>query len=299
MRAAAQQTPPAPTIEIHGVVTEAGTNLPVADAEITVDSLAKHPADMPDVPRIAKVTTDLQGAFRVLLESTGNYLVRASKEGYTDDGRNPIRREISNTANITLDRDHPSYTARFQLARTGELRGRVIDDETGKPIANFRVYPIDLLYFNGQPSQMGGLSAVTDSEGLFVFKGMRPGNYLAQIGAQTLKGDFLDKFTDEEVQKVDQDYRDSYWPGGGGLDAVLPVQLLPGGVADVGTIKARKVPYYRIHRAFPRAVAPREKRCSSPAGRGTSLGARQRAGKECAVRTICCVTTRRARTSLI
>jgi protocatechuate 3,4-dioxygenase beta subunit len=255
--AGAQEAPTTAPIEIRGVVLEAGTNQPVADAEVTVDSLPGRPIAMSDLPRVAKTATDSRGTFRITLDKFDTYVVRASKEGYTDDGKNPMRHSISNQLEVKLDKDHSSVDARFTLARPGELRGRVVDDDTGKPIPNFRVYPVGLLYSNGAPAQMGGQPAITDSDGKFVITGRRPGNYLVEIGAEVLgKEQFLEHFTEHDLEVVDHDYRQSYWPGGGGLDSVLPVQLLPGGSADVGTVKARKVPYYRILLSIPATDCP-------------------------------------------
>jgi hypothetical protein len=78
----AQEAPPAPAIEIRGVVLEVGTNLPVEGVEVTVDSLPKGPVAMSDLPRAAKTTTDSQGRFRIALDKLGTYLVRATKGGY-------------------------------------------------------------------------------------------------------------------------------------------------------------------------------------------------------------------------
>ena len=242
--AVARQATPPPPIEIRGVVLEVGTNLPVAEAEVTVDSVPKGVA--------AKTTTDAQGTFRITLDQLGTYHLRANKDGYTYDGRNSMRHPVSNQADITLDKEHPAADSKFVLARAGELIGRVVDEDTGKPIPNFRVYPIALSYYNGKPSQTGGLPAVTDSEGQFVFKERPPGNYLVETGPQTLaKEEFQDRFSADDLKVVDRDYRRAYWPGGGGLDSMLPVQLFSGGSADVGTIRTRKVPFYRIHVSIP------------------------------------------------
>ena len=243
---------PPPAIEVHGLVTEVGANSPVGDAEITVEAVPDHPVPTGDLKQVAKTTSDLQGAFRTVLDKPGTYFVRARKAGYTDDGRDPAGENASDSRRVTLDKDHPSAEVRFRLARPGELRGLVVDDDTGKPIANFHVFPIGLLYYHGGTSQIGGHNSVTNSEGRFVTTGLRPGRYVVEIGPQNLgKEEFLTHFTEADLQASDRDYQRSYWPGGGGLDLVLPVQVLSGGVVDVGTIQARKVPYYRIHVKLP------------------------------------------------
>jgi len=240
--AAAQVAPPPAGLEIHGLVVEAGANTPVENAQVSVTPVG------PNKEQVAKATTDSRGVFRIPVEKPGAYYVRTVKDGYTDDGKTTIRTLPSNQLQVTLDKDKPLADARLVLARTGELTGRVVDADTGKPMANFRVYPQGIEYVEGQIYHWGGPPAVTNSEGQFTVTGLRPGNYVAQIGPQTLaRESFLDKFSEKDLEVVDQDYEESYWPGGGGEDMVLPAPLFAGGSASVGTVKARKVSYYRIH----------------------------------------------------
>ena len=54
----------------------------------------------------------------------------------------------------------------------------------------------------------------------------------------------LTRPSDAELET--QDYEWSYWPGGHGLDSAAPVTLISGGSTDVGTLKLRKAPVYRV-----------------------------------------------------
>lgn len=254
--ASAQGSPSAAQPEIHGIVSECGTNLPVTDAKITISVLDRY-----SLKEITKTTTGPNGAFQAAMDKPGEYFVQAEKPGYTYDGRNPMRHPPSHQAQVKLDSEHPSADARLVLCRAGELTGHVVDAESGKPIANLRVYPFALLYANGRPSQVGAKAAVTNGEGEFVATGLPPGNYLVGIRPQTLdKEQFLEKFTAADVKTVDSDYQRSYWPGGGGLDVALPVAVHAGTSDSVGTIKARKGPFYRIHVSIPAdGCAPGEK----------------------------------------
>jgi Carboxypeptidase regulatory-like domain len=246
--AAAQVPPPAPTPEVHGVVRETGTNIPLEGVEVTVSTRASE---------AGRATTDAQGAFRVGVNNLGTYFVRAGKEGYTDDGKSTIRGAASNQREVTLDKNNPVGAVRLSLAREGQLTGRVVDKDTGKPVPNFRVYPTGVSYFQGEIIRWGGLPGVTNNDGEFVITGLRAGNYVVNVGPQVqAKERFLDKFSEDDRKAVDHDYQDAYWPGGAGLDVASPVPLLPGGSTSVGTVEARKVTYYRIHLSIGGASCP-------------------------------------------
>jgi protocatechuate 3,4-dioxygenase beta subunit len=250
----AQDAPVPPIPEIHGVVLEAGTNLPVAGANVTIVVMPGTPTPISDPEEAGKTTTDDRGEFRVTLNKFATYLVRAEKAGYTDDGKTTLYQAPTNQLRTTLDKDKPTASARLLLTRSGELTGRVVDAETGKPVPNLRVFAFSVIYDRGEPLQYGGKSSVTDAEGQFVATGLRPGNYLAEIRPQGFdKEQILEKFSEADLQATDHDYQRSYWPGGGGFDSVLPVQVMSGGLANVGTLRARKVDFYRIHLSTPAA----------------------------------------------
>src|ERR1035441_7624271 len=87
-----------------------------------------------------------------------------------------------------------------------------------------------------------------------------PGNYLVEIRPQGFdKEQILEKFSEDDLQASDHDYQRSYWPGGGGFDSVLPVQVMSGGSSSVGTMRARKVDFHRIHLSIPASGCPGEK----------------------------------------
>ena len=131
----AQEAPVPPTPEIHGVVLEAGTNFPVAGAEVTIVVMPQTPTPVSNPTEAGKTTTDDRGTFRVVVDKFATYLVRAEKAGYTDDGKTTLYQAPSNQLRTTLDKDKPTASARLLLTRAGELTGRVLDTDTGKPVA--------------------------------------------------------------------------------------------------------------------------------------------------------------------
>jgi 5-hydroxyisourate hydrolase-like protein (transthyretin family) len=247
---AGPQTATTPLV-ISGVVMEPGINQPVADAEITVSEFVRQ---LYKVTELAKGKTDIRGAFRFDLDKFATYLVGVNKAGYS---------VVGGDAQVTLDlnRDHPRREVQFSLVSTGELTGHVVDDETGMPIRNFHVKVAELIYRQGEPGWAGGATSPTDENGRFAASNRRLGNYLVQVVPQVLDKDQLQtQFTSADLEKVDLDYPNSYWPGGHDLDSASPVRIPSGGSVSAGTVRVKKVPFYRIHVSLPAGTcAPGEK----------------------------------------
>ena len=240
---------------ISGVVMEPGVNQPVADVEITVAEFVRQPYKYTEV---AKTKTDLEGAFHFELNKFATYVVSAKKLGYSESTGSLSGAQEQ----VVVDKDHLRHTVRFALSRSGEITGRVVDDETGTPIPNFHLQVMDLHYSRGEAIMGGDEVSPTDADGRFVAKDREPGNYVAQVVPQTLsyKESMMTKFTERDLQTVDTDYASAYWPGGQGLDSASLVQLQPGGSASVGTIRVKKTSFYRVRVSILAAgCAPEEK----------------------------------------
>lgn len=216
--------------EIRGVVIELGIEHGIPDVDITI-----FEAKGADIRRQAgKVVTDSQGKFRFRPEQFGEYQVTANKGGY---GGNVTR------ANVTLSADHPSREVTFVMGRTGELTGGVVDEETGEPVANYTIEAAGFFYKNGVPRTAGsGALTTTGNDGRFAVPYLDPGRYV-MIAGPRMRG--LTRFSDAELET--QDYEWSYWPGGRELDSAAPVTLISGGSTDVGVLRLRKAPLYKVH----------------------------------------------------
>jgi hypothetical protein len=237
--------------EIRGSVIEPGTNHGIADTEITVRLMSPRvTGQVITTKELAKITTDGQGNFSYQPSEFGEYILMARKDGYTAMSGNPMRVAPSTQINVTLDGDHPSRQVQFSLSREGELTGRVIDDETGQPLTKVAVNIRQFYFLTGIPRWFpAGGRAVTDTDGRFVARNLRPGQYVVTIPPRVIPGkdQFQSDPSEKDLKAVDEDYRRSYWPGGGDLDSAQPVSLVSGGFADAGTIRLRRTPFYRIH----------------------------------------------------
>lgn len=245
----AQNTPPRPVIQ--GTVVEFGTNRGLAGAQVLLTG------DGIDVRTPPHQTSDSQGNFRFELEKVGHYNVTVQMEGYRAmanflpaSAAGPV--PVSTVARVVLTTGYPSENLQFILLRTAELTGRVVDAETGQPVAKTEVAAVTARYLNGQLTVGLGVRAMTDDDGQVLFAGLVPGKYLIEtlprkLGAQPIQT----QFSAEDLKLVDQDYERSYWPGGTDAESASPIPVSSGGSVSAGTLKPRKVPYYRIHAIFP------------------------------------------------
>jgi protocatechuate 3,4-dioxygenase beta subunit len=237
-----------PRPEIHGVITEAGTHFGIAGLQVLL-TLDGQPAST-----ASTVVTDSQGAFSFHPNDFGHYKVEVKLEAYrTVRDPSHIDRNLGNPAVVVVTRGNPSEEVSFTVARAAEITGRVIDEETGLPLANVPVAAVEVRYSKGRrvSGLLGGMRAVTDNEGQFVFSGLLPGNFVVETLPRTLGNDrVMTQFSEADQNTVDEDFERTFWPGGRDLDSAAPISISGGQSLSAGTIKARKVPYYRVHAVF-------------------------------------------------
>ena len=189
--------------------------------------------------------TDARGAFRLILDRPGAYgiglklgeqyvqvAVKGAGEGTT----------------VRLSTGTPSAEKHFSVARKGKITGLVLDEETREPVSGFDVYLYLRRPGDGRPPDQ---PAPTNSDGLFSFLGVLPGEYVAGTRPPVRKRSAASDTPDPAPDVIEQDYAETFWPGGGDLTSSLPVRLASGGIVDVGTVLVRKVPRYKIRVSIP------------------------------------------------
>ena len=235
-----------PAPEIRGVVLEPGGNQPVVGAEVALRYIgAEQPRMMggPQPQPIATTTTDAAGAFAFALDKVGYYSVAAKKDGFNSPGEEP---GMPSSARFMITADAPRADARLFLSRAGTITGRIVDEETRKPVAGLRVVASRRVNFGGRYIYMGG-SATTDADGHFHVGNLLTGDYVLEIAPQKQgKERVLARFTEDDAKIVDQDVEHTFWPGGHGQEMASPMNLGSGATLDFGQIAIRKVPYYRV-----------------------------------------------------
>ena len=115
--------------EIRGIVAEHETGKPLQAVEVMIrEGYGPIPPETPEV-KIERTMTDSRGAFRFDLPKPGRYSILPRGDGYSRPAGMAVE----------LSREKPSQEIRFYLQRAGELSGVVVEDETGRPLANFDV----------------------------------------------------------------------------------------------------------------------------------------------------------------
>jgi len=224
---------------------------PVAEAEVTLDYYGPtQPRIMPSPPQKSSTTTaSATGTFVFHVDEPGYYGVRSKKDGFNEAGGSAT---LPTRLNFNLTERSPSKEVKLYLARPVTVTGTAIDAETGKPLADQTIGGGAVMLFAGRrmaPTR----SAKTDAEGRFSIPGS-PGDWLVQVLPQGVtKNRVLRSFTDEDAQKVDTDVERTYWPGGFGEEAAMPMPVSSGATVDVGRVRVKRVSYYRVHLKVPKS----------------------------------------------
>ncbi|MEP6960507.1 MAG: carboxypeptidase-like regulatory domain-containing protein [Acidobacteriota bacterium] len=249
---ATAQTPA--TFEIRGTVTEPGGG---GIAEVTIGAIAI------DEPPPRTTLTGSRGEFRLTVEHPGLFFISVNKEGYfvVASPGNP------GGAAVTLSSSNPQATVNIQLARGGEVGGRVLDPDTRAPIAGVEVFLFTRSWNYGRVQMARSMSGppasirpvITDRDGRFLFSQQRPGEYLAGARAPVPAAQrVIRNFSKTDIDVVDEVYAETYWPGEASAETASPLPLTYGGYADVGTIFLRKTKQYRALVSLDASCAPGE-----------------------------------------
>lgn len=227
----------AATPEIHGVLLEFGTLQPITGAEVSYWTMPApgRPMSFPEDKRLGKTTTDGAGVFRFLPGENGDYYVLARKEGY---GRAPSA-GLSMAASIRLTEERPVREIELMLARPGWITGRVVDEDTGRPVAKLRLFATESRYTNGRRMLIAASASATDAEGRFT-AAVAPAEYLVELNPRVAAGGpspLLTTFSEDDLRKVDMGYGETYWPGGHEASTALPVMVGSHDRLDLGTLR--------------------------------------------------------------
>ena len=172
--ARAEWLAPAHAVAVSGVVVDAATGAPIADAVVEVSVGGRLIRTDAGRPR----TSDARGRFVFEGLPPGDLAVHASATGFLSSGFSPESR-------ASVDR-FPARAGewvsdlRIALVRPAVLAGRVID-ERGDPVVGVNVGVLERVRVAGADHYMSGRAAVTDDRGAFRIIDLTPGTYLVLV----------------------------------------------------------------------------------------------------------------------
>jgi hypothetical protein len=159
---AAQVPEPA---RVEGVVTQAGTGVPVASAVVSFITA---------VGGQLRVTTGADGKFVASALPPGRYKLNVTKPTFLPppDG--------ANSTEITVSAGQHLTGVRLQILKGGVITGR-FTDERGSPHSNVRIDLVRYRYVNGSKTLLMAGTSVTNDRGDYRFFGLQPGDYLIRV----------------------------------------------------------------------------------------------------------------------
>jgi protocatechuate 3,4-dioxygenase beta subunit len=221
---------------VSGTVLEAGTNTPVAGAQVTLMSFALRPQPgRPPEPLVA--TTDQNGQYRFEALESGRYRVSVQKAGFATMFGPGL-------PEATLKAGERKTDLNVTIQRGAAIVGRVLD-ENGEPIANAHVMawrrpPVP----NGAAAagRLGlipaGSAAQTNDLGEFRLFGLAPGEVYVQA---TSGPDFGRSASPRPTVPLA-----TYFPGIADVVGAMPITLAAGQTSGEITIRMVSAPAFQI-----------------------------------------------------
>jgi hypothetical protein len=223
-------------VAVSGTVLEAGSNTPVAGAQVTLMSFALLPQPgRPPEPLVA--TTDQNGRYRFDALEPGRYRVSVQKAGFATM-LGPGLPEA------TLNAGERKTDLNVIIQRGAAIVGRVLD-ENGEPIADANVMawrrpPVA----NGAavPARLGlipaGSAAQTNDLGEFRLFGLAPGDVYVQA---TSRSGFGHSASPRPTVPLA-----TYFPGTADVVGAMPITLAAGQTSGDITIRIVSAPAFQV-----------------------------------------------------
>jgi protocatechuate 3,4-dioxygenase beta subunit len=175
VRLTAQTPAPPPTGVITGVVVDATTRAPIADAVVALGGLPRGTTVQ------SRQLTDARGRFAFInLPANPRYTLSASRFGYLDGGFlvEGVPGRVASTV-VVKDGEWVSGVT-IAIGRAAAVGGRVVD-ERGEPVAGVFVRALAKLRVQGRDELATGPVTHTDDRGAYRLAGLAPGRYVIQV----------------------------------------------------------------------------------------------------------------------
>ena len=170
-----------------------------------------------------KVTTDLNGEYRIANVPSGNYMITALAPAFVDASGFAADRTLLVSKGETIEHID------FALVRGGAITGKIVDGD-GRPIVEQPVY-----IFAAGDNQYSQMAMVTDDRGIYRFYGLKAGGYKVATG-QGERGGFPNRPTR---------YKQTYYPAAPDVDQAGVVEVTEGGeTANIDITLGPTLPTY-------------------------------------------------------
>jgi protocatechuate 3,4-dioxygenase beta subunit len=229
----ALQPPPAPLEKpgvVEGVVIDSMTRAPIPNAEVRIRFT--RPTDGSRGMTAAntagpKMMAGIDGRFRLEVGYDIPFELRVRAEGYVEQNDN-LFGPVGTTYSVKSGESKNGIV--LAIARACSLSGRLIDAETGKPIAGLRVRSWRKGTSDGEVFYLpGGEPAETSEDGAYEMKGLEPGEYFISVEPPVQP---KVRIPPERPEPRVKSYSAAWYPGGADRDAALPVRVHPGARLD-------------------------------------------------------------------
>jgi hypothetical protein len=232
----AQPAPPSAAV-LEGRVLDGATRMPLSGASLVLQRIengtrlggeeiwkAEPAAEQDPEAVISAIVTGLDGLFRFRLKAPGRYAVYCSREGYV---------RFSDFSGVTVQKAGEFLQRDFSLMPEGQISGRILDRETGRPVPGLSVRA----FSQWESAQAGtfiphGEAGTTNPEGQFVVQGLSPGEYYLEA-RPAIRREFLPPGPDEQFRDKDRrEYGPTWYPNALTREESAPVRLLTGNRLD-------------------------------------------------------------------
>ncbi|HEY3443108.1 MAG TPA: carboxypeptidase regulatory-like domain-containing protein [Paludibaculum sp.] len=223
-------------VSVTGTVTDADSGEPIVGARVKLITTQPNTST-----REVEFVTKLGGRFGAGLANDQRLLIRVEADGYVDGlaalERGPVV--------IVPQRERERETVEFRLHRAAEIEGQLFDHDLEKPVPGVTVRAHWSIFDRGKRVlKPAGTAASSDAEGRFRLAGLPPADYFLEIAQKE-----QERIEERAIaaRKPVEGYAREYWPGGGMLEAAIPLPLVAGGHLPLGSVFIRKSRMYRVH----------------------------------------------------
>ncbi len=198
-------------------------------------------------------TTGPNGEFHFEVDSGTSFVIRTEKPGYTNAATNlrPADQMPAIPDPNFHSLDEPVI---LEITPRPKITGRIVDFDTEEPVEGVQVALAGVVEVTPRirTAMDRGGGVFSGPDGTFALES----DVVARMAVHVLpvasgRPTIQTRFDPETWDTVEQGYMESFWPGNGEKNGVVPIDLAGRSEVDVGTIRVRSTPVYRLRAELP------------------------------------------------